>query len=299
MVIKTECKEVERIYKLFADGKIDGTTLLHSADKNVQTIPFIGAYLSQRAAELPPGILDLTEDLGQPPNQIRTVNDLIIKASQAKTATNIDKLLEHCTLNRRRNTCVKQGGAGRADYHVPDINVCGYNALLALLHFAHVHSNQFNFPPVYNLKSAQTLKPRDRGHAAGSRYCSCIEAQGECLAHGGDCLWNQTHDICHSRSKGKQPGFRGHRETGTNQFNGQRKRNAKNGVRDGDTYVNKWRQPVAPVVILQGGGGGPQFSTRELKWLDSRVAALESFAGGSLVEARRLRNFVHLTNLPH
>ena len=124
--IKTDCKEVQQVNSLFQNNVIDGNSPL---DK----LKYIGQYIKTRASNLPPHILNMNAQTKQAPTSIQTLSHLVTKASQAKTQQNVDKLLEYCTYNKRRNTCVKQG-SGKPDYQVPDINVCGYNTLLAVLY---------------------------------------------------------------------------------------------------------------------------------------------------------------------
>lgn len=331
MSIPTNCREVEAITELFDSNRVSGLSPLLD-------LRYVGPYLSERAATLPAGLLALNDAMGHAPHSIKTVNDLILKASQARTRVNVDRLLEHCSYNKRRNTCVVQG-ATKPKYHVPDVNVCGYNSLLAVLRYAHTHKGTHDFPPQYTLSAAVKLLPRRRGDAAGSRYCSCIETVDGCQAHGGDCRWNTTQSVCHSRAQGTQPGFKGARAPNTARQLGQRIKHAHNTTRSGLDYKGEWRQPVAPEPPgaaanapaappapppqppaapaapaplrrstrtktqprrFQGGGNVPVYwSSSELQWLDRHLHSLESLSGGQKASgARRFRNFVHLTNIP-
>lgn len=333
--LKTDCKETGAIRRLFEAGQVTGASQLVK-------LTFIGPYISDRAAHLPPNFLGLG-----PAPQLRTVSDLVRLASLARTKKKIDQLLEYCTYNKRRNTCVPQGG--KPKYHVPDVNVCGYNSLLATLKYAHANREVAGMPAQYNVAAALTLKPRNRGTSGGSRYCSCIEDHATCMAHNGDCLWNGTHSTCQSRSQGRQPGFKGVRRN-NNHHLAQRLPQAQDTTRGGKVYKGGWQQPTAdqpanqaPVDApdpepdvpnpepdapdepdapvpepanqaayrtrsgravrhpdrFQGGGRGDHsqpLSRLELHLLDGSLRQLEALHGGKLVDARRMRNFVHLTS---
>jgi hypothetical protein len=230
-IIETDCKEVAAIEKLFHDGQING-------DSALSKLTFVGPYISERASNLPPNFLGL----GAAP-KITTISDLIENASSARTKTNVDKLLEYCTYNRRRNTCVKQSNNNKPDYHVPDVNVCGYNSLLAVLKYAHVHHDIPELPDNYNLINATKLDPRNRGTSGGSRYCTCIEHEHTCMAHNEECMWNGTHSTCQPRSIGSQPGFKGPRRRNNHHLS-QHLRNADDTEKDGKVYKGNWQQPT-------------------------------------------------------
>lgn len=362
--IKTECKEVVAVASRFAQNVVSGKSKLSD-------LRYIGPSISKRAFDLSRGVLDMNAATKDGPHHIKTINDLVRKASQARTASNIDRLLEHCTFNDRRGTCVPQ--TGKPDYQVPDVNVCGYNTLLAVLQYAHTHKGGHEFPNQFNLAGIARMKPRDRGHAAGSRFCSCVTDEGTCHAHGGDCLWKPGTETCHSRSIGRQPGFLGkHGESRNAPRLGQKIAQRGHVKRGGEEWKGQWRLPKAGAppdedadeeeeeeaddddeeaeeeaddddddeaeeeeeaeeedeeeddddddddeeeaeeVVPPGrrypsrnrkgpdrltfGGGHAPFTRDELRYLDNSLRALESFGGGRASDARRFRNFAHLTS---
>lgn len=230
----TKCRETELVAKLFRENRITGDSPLNS-------LTYIGPYIQNRMQNLPHGILHLNAATQQAPHHIQTLHEFVTKVSQARTQKNVDIFIEYCTYNRRRNTCVRQG-AEKPDYHVADVNVCGYNSLLALVKYIHAHPNTPNFPGPYHLALAVKLKSRDRGSAGGSRYCSCISNEQTCLAHGDACRWNVAHTTCQSKTRGRQPGFKGVR-LGNNQHLSQKIGNVHQVEKHGERYKGGWRQP--------------------------------------------------------
>ena len=267
----TKCRETELVAKLFHENRITGESPLNS-------LTYIGPYIQNRARNLPHGILHLNAATQQAPQHIQTLHEFVTKVSQARTQKNVDILIEYCTYNQRRNTCVRQGN-DKPDYHVADVNVCGYNSLLALVKYVHAHPNTPNFPGPYQLALAVKLKPRDRGSAGGSRYCSCISNEQTCLAHGDACRWNVAHTTCQSKTLGRQPGFKGVR-LGNNQHLGQKIRNVHEVEKHGERYKGGWRQPHDNNGGGGGGGDGDDGVVAEV------APELENGNDGGEVEAR-------------
>ena len=285
-MIHTDCREKAAVANSFSNRGVTGESVL-------KDLKFIGAHISSRASRFSENLLQKVPSLSEPPHSIRTINDLLTKASQAHTKEGIDRLLEHCTFNRRKNRCVATNG-NATKYHTPDVNVCGYNTLLSVLQFAHAHPQDHNFVQNIDVSNAMKLEPRERGHAAGSRYCSCETNQQGCAAHGTECIWNPSTQTCRSRANGKHSGFRGQREDNRANYLGQRIPKIGSRTRNGKTYRDDWRVPQ-----IEGGASSgsmvPELTLNEIAYIEQCTRALEE-QEGKLVEGRRVCNFVKLTN---
>lgn len=221
--VRTNCGEKEWIENAFTQNTIQGTSPITS-------LKFIGPMIQSNS---------------QPLN-ISTINDLIQVAHNLHNLMDIDRMLETCTFNARKNTCVVQRGNNKPDYHVPDINVCGYNTLLATLQFARTHPNQFGFPQNIDLSTIRTLKPRERGKTVGSRYCSCIQDEQGCNLHGQNCEWKETLQVCAFKGNRRQDaGFKGKRQDGNTRRLSQKIGTSGTVIRQGEVYKAKQRQPTA------------------------------------------------------
>lgn len=288
-MIKTKCREVRAVRDLFVNGTV---TVASKLDK----FRYIGPYI-----------------LGQAKARynIETVAQLLQQASQKRNKADIDKMLERCTLNRRRGTCARQG-PNKPKYHIPDVNVCGYNTLLAILKFAHQYPNQYTIPGNLHLERVTTIKPRHRGSVAGSRFCSCVDGQAACAVHNQDCRWNNSQQVCVARARGKGSGFRGRRASNNAhipQYNPLWGR-ARPTIRQGHVYSDRWRGSEAQPFFVAGGENGGEirgagalpascddpFTPEELAFLKKSVVDVEKTSTNKNGDARRMFNFVLLTN---
>lgn len=215
----TKCNEAQNVNRAFQEKGVTGNSTLIS-------LQGIG-----------PMIAGLAYD-----HNLTTINDLLRAAHNLKSVPNVDRLLESCTFNGRRGTCVQRNN--KPKYHVPDVNVCGYNTLLATLKFALHHPDRYSFPTHINLAFIRNMKPRQRGKYHGSRYCSCIKDRNTCRIHGAECEWKQTLKLCLPQGTRADAGFRGKRRVTSDHRLPQKINQDGTVVLDGKLYRGKWRQPT-------------------------------------------------------
>lgn len=177
-------------------------------------------------------------------HDVSTINEFLAKVRDIPnpTKTKIETFLEKCTHNKQSNSCITDPDIHTKKYHVADINVCGYNALVLLLKFVHEHQDEYE---TYEFDAPTPvpfqLSLRLRGTNPGARHCSCHN-QGRCNQEA-ECRWDS--NTCIPRGGGnKRAGYGGFRRP-NNQMLTQRipAMARQNGQRSGRKVVKGWMQP--------------------------------------------------------
>ena len=221
-------------------------------NSRMDRVPHIGEYLRTR----------LANQLNAQGQGIVTVNDFLRRASNPANMSEakMRRFIAGLMVNARANTCVPSHRGQHEFYHVSDVNVCGYNALVALIHFANQHQNDFaNFglAQAFPFGFANRLQYRNRGTNPGARHCSCRSTSASCTAPdaNNECTWYDNR-VC-IPSGPQQPGA-GFSSTVGQNF--RRPDQFTNSIVSPDTRQRngpaaaQWLQPgQGPLVGLAGG----------------------------------------------
>lgn len=166
----------------------------HNLNTNLVDLRYIGPHISGRAIDFQGWF---------------TVGDLA-RWARGKTGQQVHDALSLVARNRRANTCVDYGVAGgpqnnqlASDYHIPIINMRGYNTLRNLLEAVRKHYAAFRRHLPQDLP--ELLNARD----LGSQVCSCVTDRNQCtdLARRGVCTWRDRR--CKPRETSLHAAFRG------------------------------------------------------------------------------------------
>lgn len=207
----------------------------------IDSLPNIGAYLRGQLAQ----------------HNIATVNDFLAATRHHFSLARMARFVASLVPNQNQHKCVT---SDVGQYHVSDVNTCGYNTLIRTIQFAHTERRRYrayHFNRPYRCDFAFDLALRHRGTQEGSRYCSCYNNQKVCRLHNKACKWSKTERVCIPSADpatiDDQAGF-----LGTANRRHQFRRGFNNRVYHTRLYKRNWQQ----LPVLQGGNPNPNRPNR-------------------------------------
>ena len=135
-------------------------------DTPLTGVPGIGPYLEGRLRRAFAPAQAMQREL--------TVGD-VWKATRGRTTDSLLRILHRALQNARGNQCVGDNHLRAArSYHVGDVNEVGYEAMVALLHYARTAKP-------HGRSARYGILPRSPKRKRGSRRCGCMD-QNACRA---------------------------------------------------------------------------------------------------------------------